>query len=174
MSGLDVVAPEPMPIPMPVPMRVPELTLQELGRGLVQVRRMRGLDRVELSRRTRLSPPVIDALESGDARRMPPRVYVRGYLRTYADAVGLDADHLVSRWQEVAKPAGETPRAAPEKHRLRAPPVRAAMALLVALAMIFLLLTVLRGPRAKAPLQLRRAAAVVGRAAYVAEAPGRR
>ena len=33
---------------------------------------------------------------------MPPRAYVVGYLRSYAAAVGLDADEVVLRYEEAA------------------------------------------------------------------------
>lgn len=76
--------------------------LQAFGRWLKQERELRDLTREELAASTRLGPAVIEALESGDEARMPPRAYVVGYLRSYAAAVGLDADEVVLRWQEAA------------------------------------------------------------------------
>jgi cytoskeletal protein RodZ len=75
--------------------------LQAFGRWLKQERELRDLTREELAASTRLGPPVIEALESGDSARMPPPAYVVGYLRSYAAAVGLDADEVVLRWQEA-------------------------------------------------------------------------
>jgi cytoskeletal protein RodZ len=76
--------------------------LQAFGRWLKRERELRDLSREELAASTRLGPPVIEALESGDEARMPPSAYVVGYLRSYAAAVGLDADEVVLRWQEAA------------------------------------------------------------------------
>ncbi len=79
------------------------------GRWLRRERELRGLPREEVARLTKLAPGVIEALESGDAARMPPRAYLIGYLRGYAGVVGLDADDVVLRWQEIeggAEPAG--------------------------------------------------------------------
>jgi cytoskeletal protein RodZ len=76
--------------------------LRAFGRWLKRERELRDLSREELAASTRLGPAVIEALESGDAARMPPRAYVVGYLRSYGAAVGLDADELVLRWQEAA------------------------------------------------------------------------
>ena len=56
----------------------------------------------DVARVTRLAPAVIDAIEAGDPERMPPRGYLVGYLRSYAGAVGLDADDVVLRYQEAA------------------------------------------------------------------------
>lgn len=76
------------------------------GRWLRQERELRGLARDEVARQTKIAPALIEALESGDAERMPPRAYLVGYLRGYAAAIGLDPDDLVLRWQE-AEGAGE-------------------------------------------------------------------
>jgi cytoskeletal protein RodZ len=88
--------------------------LQDFGRWLKQERELRDLEREELAAATRLGVGVIEALESGDEARMPPRAYVVGYLRSYATAAGLDPDELVLRWQEAAGPepvADRRPRA---------------------------------------------------------------
>jgi cytoskeletal protein RodZ len=72
------------------------------GRWLAQERDLRGLARAAVVARTKLPPSLVEALESGDEARMPPSAYVVGYLRSYAAAVGLDADEVVLRWQETA------------------------------------------------------------------------
>ncbi len=82
-------------------------SLPAFGRGLRPERELRALEREELAAATRLGLGVIEALESGDEGRMPPRAYLVGYLRSYAAAAGLDADELVLRWQEAAGPEPE-------------------------------------------------------------------
>lgn len=84
--------------------------LQLFGRWLKQERELRDLEREDLAAATRLGLGVIEALESGDEARMPPRAYVVGYLRSYATAAGLDPDELVLRWQEAAGPEPEGQR----------------------------------------------------------------
>lgn len=79
--------------------------LTAFGRWLVRERELRGLGRDEVMRATKLAPGVVEALESGEEGRIPPRAYVVGYLRAYAAAVGLDADEVVLRFQEAAGPA---------------------------------------------------------------------
>ncbi len=79
--------------------------LAGFGRWLVRERELRGLARDEVSRSTKLAPGVVEALESGEEARIPPRAYVVGYLRAYAVAVGLDPDEVVLRFQEAAGPA---------------------------------------------------------------------
>jgi cytoskeletal protein RodZ len=80
--------------------------LSAFGRWLAQERDLRGLDRGEVARATKLPPAVVEALESGEPARMPPRAYVVGYLRSYAAAVGLDADDVVLRYEEAAADGG--------------------------------------------------------------------
>src|SRR5512146_3599078 len=72
------------------------------GRWLLQERELRGLERDEVARLSKLGSSLVSALESGDPDRMPPKAYVFGYLRAYAGVVGLDPDDVVLRWQEVA------------------------------------------------------------------------
>jgi cytoskeletal protein RodZ len=88
----------------------PADSLQAFGRWLKQERELRDLEREDLAAATRLGLGVIEALESGDDTRMPPRAYLVGYLRSYATAAGLDPDELVLRWQEAAGPEPEADR----------------------------------------------------------------
>ena len=92
--------------------------LAAFGRWLVRERELRGLGREEVTRATKLAPGVVDALESGEEARIPPRAYVVGYLRAYAQAVGLDPDEVVLRFEEAAGPAGAPAPA--KRHRLSA------------------------------------------------------
>src|SRR5512133_28875 len=80
--------------------------LEAFGRWLVRERELRSLGRDEVVRATKLAPVVVEALESGEEARIPPRAYVVGYLRAYAAAVGLDADEVVLRFEETAGAAG--------------------------------------------------------------------
>ena len=89
--------------------------LQAFGRWLKQERELRDLEREDVAAATRLGLGVIEALESGDEERMPPRAYVVGYLRSYAAAVGLDPDDVVLRWQEAAGPEPEEDRRPPRR-----------------------------------------------------------
>jgi cytoskeletal protein RodZ len=76
---------------------------------LARERDLRGLSHEAVLRATRLSPAVLEALEGGEAFRLPPRAYVLGYLRAYATAVGLDPDDVVLRYEEAAGTVGEQP-----------------------------------------------------------------
>lgn len=103
--------------------------LAAFGRWLVRERELRGLGRDEVMRATKLAPGVVEALESGEEGRIPPRAYVVGYLKSYAAAVGLDADEVVLRFEEAAAPAAE-----PGSGRRPRLPARVAVIALVVLA----------------------------------------
>lgn len=47
-----------------------------------------------------LEAAVIRAMEAGEASNLPAPVYVRGYIRAYANLVGLDADRLIASFDE--------------------------------------------------------------------------
>jgi len=107
------------------------------GRHLLRERELRGLAREEVARRTKLAPALVEALESGDADRMPPRAYLLGTLRGYAAAVGLDPDDVVLRWQEAE--GGAAPAAAaPRRRRARWLVAAAALAILAAALLLLL------------------------------------
>src|SRR5512138_2397318 len=124
------------------------------GRWLVQERELRGLERDEVARRSRLPSAMIDALESGDPERMPPKAYVFGYLRTYAGVVGLDADDVVLRWQEVVGPE-ERGAVAPRRRR-RATATAVILTLVGVAIVVALAVALFAPPRQRAPLQLRK------------------
>jgi cytoskeletal protein RodZ len=103
------------------------------GRWLKQERELRDMTPDELAASTKLGLPLIEALESGEEARLPPHAYLVGYLRAYAVALGMDADEVVLRWQEVA---GEPPAPPRPPRRLLVPVLVAAAVLGVAAAML--------------------------------------
>lgn len=103
--------------------------LAGFGRWLARERELRGLGRDEVVRVVKLAPGVVEALESGEEARMPPRAYAVGYLRAYAAAVGLDADEVVLRYEEAVGPRGAT-----AARRAGRPPAAPARAVAVAVA----------------------------------------
>lgn len=135
--------------------------VEAFGRWLSRERELRGLGREEVARATKLAPAVIEALESGDSTRMPPRAYVVGYLRSYAAAVGLDPDQAVLRWQELEGASGlEAPaRARPRRGR--------AVLLAVLLAALVAALAALTVALGAAPGSRERSRRAVERGSYV-------
>jgi cytoskeletal protein RodZ len=119
------------------------------GRYLLRERELRGLGREEVARQTKLPTAIIDAIESGDAARMPPRAYLFGYLRSYAAAVGLDPDDVVLRWQEVE--GGMAPPPEPPSAPAPRPAWRRRTWIALAAVLAVLALAVLAGLRRAQP-----------------------
>jgi cytoskeletal protein RodZ len=117
--------------------------LRAFGRYLLRERELRGLSREDVARTTKLAPGVVESLESGDPARLPPRGYLLGCLRTYAGAVGLDADDVVLRFQEVAGAPEEAPPQ-PLAPRARRPVRRTWRLVLAAVAAAALAILALR------------------------------
>jgi cytoskeletal protein RodZ len=126
------------------PARIPrQEAVCAFGRYLLRERELRGLSPEDVARVTRLAPAVIDAIEAGDPERMPPRGYLVGYLRSYAGAVGLDADEVVLRFQEAGGVA-EEPAPPPPPPRPRRPVRRVWTLLLAAAALAAVAILALR------------------------------
>lgn len=73
----------------------------EFGKYLAQQRELRGMTREEVSARTKIPPSILLALESGQAERLPERVFVVNYVRAYAQVIGLAPDEAVLRYEEI-------------------------------------------------------------------------
>lgn len=66
------------------------------GRSLRRTREQLGLSVDDIATELRLSSFQIRALEEDDWQRLPGMTYARGYLRSYARLLGLDADQLLA------------------------------------------------------------------------------
>jgi cytoskeletal protein RodZ len=82
-----------------------------LGPSLAAARLAHGLELRDAERDTRIRTRYLAALEEEDFDAMPGEAYAAGFLRTYADYLGLDADAYV---QELRRRRGApTPSAGP-------------------------------------------------------------
>jgi cytoskeleton protein RodZ len=79
--------------------------------SLLRNHRLRaGLDLAEVARRSRIRQPFLEAVESGHFEALPAPVYALGFVRSYAEQLGLDAEEIVRRFKsEVANPGGRAP-----------------------------------------------------------------
>jgi cytoskeletal protein RodZ len=84
-----------------------------LGETLRQARLDKGVSLADASRDTRIRRGYLEALEAEDPGALPPAVYTRGFLRTYAEYLGLNAQSMVDLYQPAARrESGPTLRAA--------------------------------------------------------------
>jgi transcriptional regulator with XRE-family HTH domain len=70
----------------------------DIGSSLRDARMRQGLDFAELEERTKIRPKYLRALEDERFDVLPAPTYVRGFLRSYARALGLDAEPFVDEY----------------------------------------------------------------------------
>lgn len=74
--------------------------MEEIGRLLRESREKLGLTLDEVENTTRIRKRHLEALESGELEELPSPVQARGFLRNYADFLGLDADEVLLQFAE--------------------------------------------------------------------------
>ena len=92
----------------------------EIGNSLREARERQGLGYPEIELATKIRSKYIRALEEEDFTSIPGDAYIRGFLRTYADYLGLDgeiyvdeyASRFITSWRDELPPR-------PERRRLR-------------------------------------------------------
>ncbi len=99
--------------------------MEDIGRLLRESREKLGLTLEEVERTTRIRKRHLEALENGEIGELPSPVQARGFLRNYADFLGLDAEAVLLQFAEDLQ-AGSRRRAkgSGEQARTRSEPVR--------------------------------------------------
>lgn len=77
--------------------RVGTLTL---GERLKKLRSDKRMSMAEVSRATRIQQNYLESLEDGQYDRLPPEVYIKGFLRSYAELLGVDESILVKLYEK--------------------------------------------------------------------------
>jgi hypothetical protein len=80
-----------------------------IGDALKEARRRAGLDIRTVEDRTKIRTRYLRALEAEEWSALPGHAYVKGFLRTYANLLGLDGDALVDEYRRTV----EGPQASP-------------------------------------------------------------
>jgi len=92
----------------------------EIGNSLREARERQGLEYPEIELATKIRAKYIRALEEEDFTSIPGDAYIRGFLRTYAEYLGLDGDvyvdeyasRFITSWRDELPPR-------PERRRIR-------------------------------------------------------
>ena len=113
----------------------------DIGSSLREARLRQDLDFPELEERTKIRPKYLRALEDEQFDILPAPTYVRGFLRSYAEALGLDGQPFVdeynSRFTVGEDDAPLRARRAPVPRRERGPrESRMAVVALFAIAVV--------------------------------------
>jgi helix-turn-helix protein len=70
----------------------------EIGNSLLEARSRRGVDFVQAELATKIRAKYLRALEEERFEQLPSQTYVKGFLRTYADYLGLDGQLYVDEY----------------------------------------------------------------------------
>ncbi|NCO57203.1 MAG: DUF4115 domain-containing protein [Deltaproteobacteria bacterium] len=87
-------------------------SLVTLGQYLCRERELRGMSLAQVSDKTKVKIPFLEAIEAGEHAVLPSPIYVRGFLRSYAAFIGLDAGDVLQRYQEALDQRAEVERQA--------------------------------------------------------------
>lgn len=80
----------------------------DIGARLRDAREAKGLSVESLAAKTRVPPRMLSAIERNDISTVPPRPYGRGFVRAYAQEVGLDPDTTVRAYFARFEPVAPT------------------------------------------------------------------
>jgi len=80
---------------------------QRLGEYLCRQRQEAGLTVEQFCHKTRISPAILKAMETGDYQALPAHAFARGFYVIYAKALGLDDEEIVNWYAQERQEAGE-------------------------------------------------------------------
>ena len=93
----------------------------EIGNSLREARLRQGLDFPEIEQGTKIRGKYLRALEDEQFDVLPAQTYVKGFLRSYAEYLGLDGQLYVDEYNSRFVVGEEEPQSRP---RRSAPPSR--------------------------------------------------
>lgn len=83
--------------------------MESVGQYLRQQREAKAMSIEEVARATRVPMSSVERLESDQFDELPGEVFVRGFMKSYARAVGIDPDDVLARYTASRRVAWVTP-----------------------------------------------------------------
>lgn len=77
------------------------MDLKELGSRLKDERERQGLTTEQIMEITKVSRVNINAIEDGNQKEFPHEVYAKGFIKTYAKALGIDAEEIGEEFSRI-------------------------------------------------------------------------
>lgn len=71
-----------------------------IGEYLKRQREIRECDLDFVARVTKIPSQWLQAIESDDFQQLPGRTFAKGYIRAYADCIGLDVNEVMLRFED--------------------------------------------------------------------------
>lgn len=82
--------------------------LQQIGEYLYHLREQQAISLEEIAKNTFIPLRLLEAIELADAARLPEPVYVKGFIRRYADALGVDGSEIAEAFPVQSYPAPQS------------------------------------------------------------------
>ena len=116
--------------------------MTNLGASFRKTRESKGILLDQIAVETRISTRFLRAIENEEFHLLPGGIFNRGFIRTYAERIGLDADQAVADYLRLTEVGGsdeppEPDNSPPSKTRRRLYPIPIAIGALLALIVIF-------------------------------------
>lgn len=149
-----------------------------LGEEFRSAREARGLTLSDVAEQIHIRSVYLNAIENEDWTAIGAPVYVRGFIRTYARFLGLDAEDAVAMFNRYApvERAVAVPLAATEDRGGSGPSISAILGLVVAVVLVgfvgFEYWQYLQGSTARAPLASASSQPIAADAGSASESPG--
>ena len=127
--------------PEPEEKKPEQLTISEvsIGKLLKNERERKGLSYVEISKTTCIRDNILKALEDEEWDKLPSSVFVKGFIRSYSCALGLDEAEAVRLYQKKVPPEAPLPKPLVEPARSKKPFYVLVVFLLLAMAAAYYL-----------------------------------
>ena len=133
----------------------PEALGQTVGQILRACREAQGLDEKAIAARLCLRRDLVVSIEVGQYSRLPGRAYALGYIRSYAQLLGLDAQQIVTQFKAEIDASDLTPDALPVFPDVEPSvwfgPYRLLAAAALGVGLVYLLVQVVSAPEPKPP-----------------------
>lgn len=75
--------------------------MQSFGGRLRHERERRHIPLTSIAERTKIGVPLLDGLERDDVSRWPSGIFRKSFIRSYAEAIGLDPEPIVREFVEL-------------------------------------------------------------------------
>lgn len=88
--------------------------MKNTGQILKEAREKKGISIAEVSLATKINSRILTAMEQGNLSKLPPKTFLRGFVHSYAQFLGLDPDVVLKTFQEEmgpSRPAADSPEA---------------------------------------------------------------
>src|SRR2546428_8672060 len=76
--------------------------MAEFGIIFKNVRESKGLTLEQIAAKTKIGTRFLEAIEKDDFQRLPGGIFSRGFVRAYAECLGLDADEAVANYDRLS------------------------------------------------------------------------